>query len=625
MAKTSSTFFAATILFVVLLGVSNVTKAADSNPLKPPDMSSPRATLESFAASMDEAYTAAVGLIGGYAASDRLYMSAEERRRLLDVRAGALRAVRALDTSTIFPVVRDIVGAERAIQLKEILDRIGLPPPDAMPDRNAMTRSSAKRWRIPDTEIDLVQVESGPHAGDYLVSADTIDRIPEFYHRVRNLPYLPGPAKQLSDIYRSLSGNQTATIYEIISNSPAGLDRLIPTRWMISLPPWLKVRIADVAIWQWLGFTFGLFLCALFIFGVYRLARRLARRREDKPGPGWDALLTPAAIIIVAYFAVPLLTIILRIASDPRVVVAFAQTIAVFATAAWASVIGASILGDAIARSEHLTRSSLDSQLIRLATRFVGILIAVGLLMQAATELGFPAYSVLAGLGVGGLAIALAARDSLANFLGSVLIMFEKPFRVGHMIRVSGSDGTVEQVGFRSTRIRTADNSLISIPNNVVVNATVENLSLRAMRRQRLVVQVTYDTPAEKMEALSLGIEQILTDHPNTKKDNFHVRFNEFGDSSLNILVVFHLDVTSYGEEIKEREKILYDIMALAKELGVEFAFPTRTLHVEAMPATVSSSPAEAAVVGAAAMDGEPRGARTTSAPVLEKSAQQPG
>src|SRR5262249_36537275 len=143
---------------------------------------------------------------------------------------------------------------------------------------------------------------------------------------------------------------------------------------------------------------------------------------------------------------------------------------------------------------------------------------AVGLLMQGATELGFPAYSVLAGLGVGGLAIALAARDSLANFLGSVLIMFEKPFRVGQIIRVSGSEGTVEEVGFRSTRIRTPDNSLISIPNNVVVNATVENLSLRPRRRQRMIVQITYDASAEQMSQFVEGIEQILTDHPLTKK-----------------------------------------------------------------------------------------------------------
>src|SRR5271167_3854587 len=144
--------------------------------------------------------------------------------------------------------------------------------------------------------------------------------------------------------------------------------------------------------------------------------------------------------------------------------------------------------------------------------------------MRAGDELGFPAYSILAGLGVGGLAVALAARDSLANLLGSVLIMFEKPFRVGHLIRVAGSEGTVEDVGFRSTRIRTADNSLISIPNNAVVNATVENLSLRPMFRQRLLVQVTYDTSRDKLEAFAHGIRQLLADHPSTNKTNFQVR-----------------------------------------------------------------------------------------------------
>jgi small-conductance mechanosensitive channel len=100
------------------------------------------------------------------------------------------------------------------------------------------------------------------------------------------------------------------------------------------------------------------------------------------------------------------------------------------------------------------------------------ILVTVGLLIQGAYKLGFPAYSVLAGLGVGGLAVALAARDSLAKLLGSMLIMIEKPFRVGHYVRLSGTEGTIEDVGFRSTRIRTLDNSLISIPNNAVVNAT---------------------------------------------------------------------------------------------------------------------------------------------------------
>jgi MscS family membrane protein len=276
-----------------------------------------------------------------------------------------------------------------------------------------------------------------------------------------------------------------------------------------------------------------------------------------------------------------LLCAIFRVGGTPRVVITFVQTGALYLSAAWLSMIAASLLAEAIVASEHLRQSSLDSQLIRLGMRFAGIAIAIGFLIQGSYELGFPAYSVLAGLGVGGLAVALAARDSLANLLGSMVIMIEKPFRVGHVVRVSGGEGTVEDVGFRSTRIRTVDNSLISIPNNAVVNATVENLSLRTMRRQRFLIQVTYDTPPEKLEELVAHIKQLIADHPMTNKTNFNVRFNDFGESSLNILVYFHVETTDYATELETREIILLRIMDLAKQLGIDFAFPTRTLVIE--------------------------------------------
>lgn len=583
----------AAILLLVVLGLAGPARSADeANPLRPPDMSSPRATLEGFVASMDRAYAGSNEVISAYLASNRLYMSAGERHRLAAVRAGAIQAVRSLDASKLPSVLREIVAVEHAIQLKEILDRIGLPPPDAIPDSAAMARSGAKSWRLPNTEIDLVLIESGPRAGDYLVSADTVNRLPEFYERVKDLPYLPGPAKQLSDTYRAMSGDDKATIFEIISNSPIGLDRIIPTRWMVRLPGWAKARVAGVAVWQWLGLVLGLLISALVVFGAYRLGRRRARRRrEEDAGRGWDVVLTPIAVIIVASAILPLFSLILRIGGSPREVIAVAETIGIFAGGAWLSVVGASVLAEAISASEHLTRTSLDSQLIRLGMRFAGLVVAIALLMEAANELGFPAYSVLAGLGIGGLAIALAARDSLANLLGSVLIMMEKPFRVGHLIRVSGTEGTVEDVGFRSTRVRTGDNSLISIPNNTVVNATVENLSLRMRRRQRLLLQLTYGTPSDKMRAFALNIERLLAEHPTIADDNFYVRFNDLGESSLNLLAMFHLIVETTADELRERELILYQIMAIAEAVGVEFAFPTRTLHVETIPAAATATP----------------------------------
>ena len=567
-------------------------QAAEVNPLRPVDTTSPRATLEGFIQTIDGMYVRfAVEVINSYASSGRLYLSPEEHKDQIAALTTALKAGQFLDTSRISPVLRSTVAAERVVELKEILDRIELPPFDQMPDRDAIAKTSAKRWRLPNTEIDIVLVEDGSRSGEFLVSADTVDRLPEFYARVRDLPYKPSPAQHLVDAYRTISSDPTATIFDAFSSSPVGLSMIVPPRWMLGLPSWAKARLAQLAVWQWLIFIFGLGVAASFVFGVYRLARRFDRAEDV--GPGWHFLLIPVAIIVVTEGYVPVLSTVLRIGGSPRIVTEFGRTIGLFAAAAWLVLVGSGILGRAIVASERLSLHSLDSQLIKLGTRLVGVVIAIGLLMQAASELGFPAYSVLAGLGVGGLAVALAARDSLANLLGSVLIMFEQPFRVGHRIRVAGSEGIVEDVGFRSTRIRTADNSLISIPNNSVVNATVENLSVRETFRQRLLIQMTYDTSREKLEAFALGVKQLISDNAFTTKDNIYVRFNDFGESSLNILVSFYLAVSNFAAELEEREKILLQVMDLANEMGVDFAFPTQTLHVDTRSTAAVVDPAD--------------------------------
>ena len=588
------------LLIELCVVFSKIGNTAEVNPLRPVDTSSPKATLQGFVGTMDEIYRGYRDILQEYAGSERLYLTPDERRKQFEVLSAAAKAIKVLDLSDIPPVLRDTVAPERAIQLKEILDRIEFPSFESIPDQEAMARASSKRWRLPGTEIDIGLIENGPRSGEYLVSAGTVDRLPEFYERVKKLPYKPGPAAELSDVYRRMTSGGTATIYDGYSNSPAGLERIIPPRWMLNFPAWAKAQTAGIASWQWLGFLSGLAVCVGFVYGLYRLGRFLASRRPEGAGPGWHALLSPLAIVLVSAVPVPALCAIFRIGGTARVVITVVQTAALYLSAAWLSFIAASLLAEAIVASEHLRRGSLDSQLIRLGMRFAGLAIAIGFLIQGSWELGFPTYSVLAGLGVGGLAVALAARDSLANLLGSMLIMIEKPFRVGHVVRVSGGEGTVEDVGFRSTRIRTADNSLISIPNNSVVNATVENLSFRKMRRQRFVIQVTYDTPREKLEELMAGIKQLITDHPLTNKTNFNVRFNDFGESSLNILVYFHIETTDYSAELEAREEILLRIMDLAKELGTEFAFPTRTLVIESSPDTDAKVPQAAvgAIIG---------------------------
>jgi MscS family membrane protein len=262
----------------------------------------------------------------------------------------------------------------------------------------------------------------------------------------------------------------------------------------------------------------------------------------------------------------------LRIGGTPRAVITYTATAAVYVGTAWLAIVAAIAFGEALVASEHLTPRSLDSQLIRLGTRLAGLVVAVAILIQGGDELGFPAYSVLAGLGVGGLAVALAAQTTIANLIGSLLITIEKPFRVGHSVRIGGSEGTVEDVGFRSTRIRTPDSTIVTIPSSSVVNTTVENLSVRTRRRQRLLVQLAHDTPRQKIEALVAQVRRLITEDPLVEAGTCRVHLNNFGDGSLDILVLFDLHVDDQAGELQAREAVLLQIMDMAEQAGVQFA-----------------------------------------------------
>ncbi|ATH07743.1 hypothetical protein BIY24_07225 [Halobacteriovorax marinus] len=189
--------------------------------------------------------------------------------------------------------------------------------------------------------------------------------------------------------------------------------------------------------------------------------------------------------------------------------------------------------------------------------------------------------NILAGLGIGGIAFALAAKDTISNLFGSLTVLIDRPFSIGDWIVVdSKTEGTVIEVGLRSTRIKTFYDSIITLPNGSLTNATVDNLGKRTYRRYTTKLGVQYDTPVEKIEAFCEGIRQIILSHKWTRKDYFHVYFNGMGDSSLEILVYLFWRVPDWSAELQERHRLLIDILRLGRELGIDFAFPTQTLHL---------------------------------------------
>jgi MscS family membrane protein len=238
------------------------------------------------------------------------------------------------------------------------------------------------------------------------------------------------------------------------------------------------------------------------------------------------------------------------------------------------------------------TDTKVDDILVPMIRRALKIVVVAFGVLFVAQNLDIDITSLLAGLGIGGIAFALAAKDTVENLFGSFTVLIDRPFQIGDWIVIDDLEGTVEELGFRSTRVRTFYNSLITIPNARLVKAAVDNLGARRYRRVKSMISVQYDTPAERIEAFCEGIRELIRKHPYTRKDYYMVYFNAFADSSLNILLYAFFQTPDWTTELRERHRLFVDIVRLAHRLGVEFAFPTRTLHLASAPAGLSPAPA---------------------------------
>ena len=248
------------------------------------------------------------------------------------------------------------------------------------------------------------------------------------------------------------------------------------------------------------------------------------------------------------------------------------------------------ILGEYMMRQAAKTESTMDDQIVPIVKRVLKIFVIIIGFLLILDNLRFNITALLAGISIGGLAFALAAQDTIKNFFGSLMILFDKPFQIGDWITAGDIDGTVEEVGFRSTRVRTFRNSLITVPNGKLADMSVDNHGLRQYRRFYTTITITYDTPIHLIEAFRDGLKKIVEEHPKTRKDFYNIYFNNMSAYSLDIMFYIFLEVPTWTEELLHKEEILLDIMKLANNLGIHFAFPTQTLHMENFPGQPSLS-----------------------------------
>lgn len=346
---------------------------------------------------------------------------------------------------------------------------------------------------------------------------------------------------------------------------------------------WLRVTWLGNPLWQYLASLIYILLAFYtaklvdFIFRV-QLKRLTARTKTT-----FDDLLVELArgpVKIITF--VILLHVGLRVFAWPDWATTFISNGLKIAVAASITYVALKLVDVAMGvwrkRAETVTDTLLDAQLFPVIRKSLKVFVVIVAVLVTTQNLGMNVTGLLASLSIGGLAVGLAAQDTLSNLFGAVALFADRPFRVGDRIQLDSIDGTVESIGLRSTRIRNLDGHLVTVPNRTMANANLTNISKRPSIKTVMNIGVTYDTPAEKVQRAMQIIEEIYRPHPKTA--DLIVSFNKFESSSLNILVVHWWNSTDFTEYLRQFQTLNLELKRRFDAEGISFAFPTQTVYL---------------------------------------------
>ena len=332
--------------------------------------------------------------------------------------------------------------------------------------------------------------------------------------------------------------------------------------------------------------SFGIILLTFIFRNVLtrqifaRLKQLAARTKSDYDDRLLEALEKPVSLFFLffgLYLAIAILPIEDELFNFFTLLFRGASTLLVF----WGILRFLDVVADIMVKISDLKGSTVGAfvPLIKKAVRVFVIIVGVIMVID---NLGYSVGGILATLGLGGAAFAFAAKDTIANLYGSFALAMDRPFKVGDWIIVGDRvDGDVEEIGLRSTKIRTWPKTVLSIPNNVLANEMINNWSQMPKRRIKQIVGVDYATPTETMAALVEDIRQLLREDEGVNQEFILVNFTDFGESSLNILVYYFTTTTAWLEHMDIRQRVNLKIMDAIAARGSSIAFPTRTVHLE--------------------------------------------
>jgi MscS family membrane protein len=499
----------------------------------PVELSNPRATMQTFLAAMEAV--------------------SKGQKQAID------QAISTLDLSGVNELIQQSRGKELAIMLYSVIERSKKVVLNKIPRKPKQGKYVFAHYS--QGTVEIVQQADGR----WLFSSNTIAVLPDILEGLLDVP-----AKSGAD------------------NPKEKVPLYIRLRSLI--PESLKGGFL-LEYWQWLGLFFIVITGSIADKVVaWILARNVTRWKNKHTGFQRldNHVLRPLGLMAMAFIWWIGLGM-MGLPDTALIILSIAVKLLVGLSGVWSAYRLVDVLYALLMHKAQGTANRFDDLLVPMISKSLKVFVTVIGIIFVADNLNVDVTSLLAGLGLGGLAFALAAKDLLGNFFGSVTVLLDRPFHIGDWVVVGDVEGSVETVGFRTTRIRTFYDSVITLPNSTLTNTTIDNMGARRFRRMKTMLGLTYDTPPEKIDAFCEGIRTLIQLHPYMRTEYYQVYFNQYSAVSLDILVYVFWNTPDWNTELRERHRFLLDILRLAKQLDVEFAYPTQTIYLKQDESTSES------------------------------------
>ena len=452
-------------------------------------------------------------------------------------------AVKCLDLKDVPSDYREVKGFEIASDLLEIIDSVENFHIEEVP--NYQTGEPFIVFRSQIGEISIAKQSNG----EWLFTQETI----------LSIPLLMVSVNEQNTAHGSSTLTQSDSVGALIREQ---------------MPDVLKQKTLSLERWQWLGLFVLLIAGVIFAFIArtvitWILSRILRERYKFITAEDVKILYNPIGLLaFVVLFRVGLRSLALTQSS-----LGFLRTIMFILTAVavvWLAYKIVNVITERVQKRALETDSQADDLLVP----FLSVIIRIGIVMSGiiivAENLNFNVTGLIAGLGIGGIAIALASQETLSNFFGSLVLMVERPFMADDKVSVAGIQGTVKEVGIRSTKIRTFDNSMITVPNSSIVKANIINDGIQRHRSWVVNLSLPYQNGAEKIEGFRLGIEQIIKTSEDLNHEKYDLHIYDVVLPSIVIRVEIFFKTDDFGFELDARQKFIMDVLRLADKLEIE-------------------------------------------------------